>query len=49
MIESSYLLLQLKFEEVNSLLIILTNHDQDIKQVNKCSDEDILAFGDLSL
>ena len=34
MIESSYLLLQLKYEKVNSLLITLTNHGQDIKQIN---------------
>ena len=36
MVESSYLLslLQLKYERVNSLLITLTNHGQDIKQIN---------------
>ena len=35
MIESSYLLLQLKYEKVNSQLITLTNHGQDIKQINQ--------------
>ena len=34
MIQCSYLLLQLKYEKVNNLLITLTNHDQDIKQIN---------------
>ena len=29
-----YLLLQLKYEKINSLLITLTNHGQDIKQIN---------------
>ena len=36
MVESSYLLslLQVKYERINSLLITLINHGQDIKQIN---------------